>query len=132
MFLTLLMGSAIAHEVEVAGDVAGTWHIEPNHNPKAGISARAWIALTRKGGGLLPLDQAKCQMAVYTKPRKPGAAPILRPPLKAVSAERYRGIPGADITFPNVGLYQLELDCTPKTPGRFKPFQMQYDVTVTR
>jgi hypothetical protein len=24
-----------AHEVEISGDVAATFHIEPNHNPKA-------------------------------------------------------------------------------------------------
>lgn len=129
---SLLLLPAIAHEVEVVGDVAGTWHIEPNHNPKAGTPARTWIALTRRGGAVLPLDQAKCQLAVYSKPRKPGTSPILRPTLKAVSAERYQGIPGADITFPKVGLYQLELSCTPKTAGSFKPFQMKYDVTVTR
>ncbi|WP_421655774.1 hypothetical protein [Leptothermofonsia sp. ETS-13] len=132
VFLTLSVGFAIAHEVEVAGDIAGTWHIEPNHNPKAGVPTRTWIALTRRGGRLLPLNQAICQMAVYTKPRKPGVAPILRPSLKTISAERYQDIPGADIIFPKVGLYQLELNCTPKSRGDFRPFQMKYDVTVTK
>jgi hypothetical protein len=124
--------SAIAHEVKVTNDVAGTWHIEPNHNPKAGIPARTWVVLTRRGGTQIPLEQATCNLAVYTKPRKAGANPILRPTLRAVSAERYRGIPGADITFPDVGLYELELRCTPKAPGTFQSFQMQYGVTVTR
>jgi hypothetical protein len=133
----LLLSAAIAHqvqahEVKVVGDVAGTWHIEPNHNPKVGVPARTWIALTRKGGEILPLDQATCHLAVYTRPRKPGAKPVLTPTLTAVSAERFRGIPGADITFPKVGLYQLELTCSPKKSSAFKPFQMKYDVTVTR
>lgn len=133
----LLLSAAIAypvqaHEVKVVGDVAGTWHIEPNHNPKVGVPARTWIALTRRGGTILPLDQATCQLAVYARPRKSGAKPVLTPTLTAVSAERYQGIPGADITFPAVGLYQLELNCTPKKTGNFKPFQMRHDVTVTR
>jgi hypothetical protein len=133
----LLLSAAIAHtvkahEIQVTGDIAGTWHIEPNHNPRAGVPARTWIALTRRGGEILPLDQATCQLAVYSRPRKPDAKPILTPSLRAVSAEHYRGIPGTDITFPSVGLYQLELKCTPKKTGNFQPFQMKYDVTVTR
>lgn len=130
--LAVIAIPAIAHKVEVVGDVAGTWHIEPNHNPKAGTPARAWVALTRKGGQLVPLNQASCQMAVYAKPRKSRDQPILRPTVKAIAAERYQGIPGADITFPKVGLYQLQLNCSPKTKGSFQPFQMQYDVTVAR
>ena len=132
LVLGLGVSSAISHEVEVAGDVAGTWHIEPNHNPKAGVPARTWIALTKRGGTLLPLSQAKCQLAVYNKPRQPNATPILQPTLKPISADRYRGIPGADITFPKIGLYELELNCSPKTAGAFQPFQMRYAVTVTR
>ncbi len=128
----LLAAPVAAHEVEIAGDVAGTWHIEPNHNPKAGVPARTWIVLTRRGGSQIPLEQANCTLAVYTKPRQSGATPILRPQVKAVAAERYQRIPGANITFPRVGLYELELRCTPKSSGNFKPFQMKYDVTVTR
>lgn len=130
--LALIGTPAIAHKVEVVGDVAGTWHIEPNHNPRVGVPARTWVALTRRGGALVPLSQANCQMAVYSKPRRSGDQPILRPTVKAIAAERYQGIPGADITFPKVGLYQLQLSCSPKTKGNFQPFQMQYDVTVAQ
>ncbi|MGG6294203.1 hypothetical protein ACQ4M4_07265 [Leptolyngbya sp. AN02str] len=121
---------ALAHFTQVAGDIAGTWHIEPNHAPKAGEPAIAWVALTRKGGEPLALSEANCQMAVYTAPRQPDAAPILQPEVQAIAAETYQNIPGAEIVFPAVGLYQLELDCTPQTVDDFAPFQMQYDVTV--
>jgi hypothetical protein len=124
--------ASLAHKVEVAGDVAGNWHIEPNHNPQVGKPARAWIALTRKGGTLLPLSQASCQLAVYLQPRKADAQPILKPTLKAISAEQYQGIPGADVTFPKIGRYVLELNCKPKVNGNFQPFRMQYEVTVAR
>jgi hypothetical protein len=130
--LALVGMPAVAHKVEVVGDVAGTWHIEPNHNPRVGVPARTWVALTRQGGALVPLSQANCQMAVYAKPRRSGDQPILRPTLRAIAAERYQGIPGTDITFPKVGLYQLQLSCTPKTKGSFQPFQMRYDVTVAQ
>ena len=130
LFLSLLVSPAVAHNVEISKDVAGTWHVEPNHTPKAGETARAWVALTRKGGQILPLEQASCQMAAYSQPRKKGDVPVLQPAVKAISIEKYRGIPGADIVFPQTGLYQLELSCTPKTQGDFQPFQMKYDVTV--
>lgn len=130
LLFTSLVSPAIAHNVEISKDVAGTWHVEPNHTPKAGETARAWVALTRKGGQILPLEQASCQMAVYSQPRKQGDAPVLKPAVKAISIEKYQGIPGADIVFPQTGLYQLELTCTPKTQGDFQPFQMKYDLTV--
>jgi hypothetical protein len=124
--------SAMAHNVEVTEDVAGTWHIEPNHSPKAGEPAKVWVALTRKGGQILSLEQANCQLGVYTAPRQQGDEPIFQPTLRAIVVEQYQGIPGADVVFPKTGLYELELGCTPKTEGDFQPFQMTYDLTVAR
>ena len=51
-----LISPAYSHEVEISGDVAATFHIEPNHNPKAGQTTQAWFALTRKGGTIIPLN----------------------------------------------------------------------------
>lgn len=130
LFLSLLVGPAAAHNIEISGDVAGTWHVEPNHAPKAGEAARAWVVLTRKGGQILPLEQTNCQMAVYLQPRRRGDSPVLQPAVKAINAEKYQGIPGADIVFPKTGLYQLQLSCTPKSQGSFQPFQFKYDITV--
>lgn len=131
ILLTGFIDSAEAHNVAVTEDIAGTWHIEPNHSPKAGEPATVWIALTRKGGQILPLEQADCSLKVYSQPQKPDAQPILSPPLKAIAAEQYQGIPGADIIFPTTGLYQLKLACAPKLEGDFTPFQMDYEVTVS-
>jgi len=125
-----VMKSAIAHEVEVSGDVAATFHLDPNHNPKAGETARVWFALTRKGGQIIPLEQCNCQLAVYPQPHKEGDKPIMEPRLEAVSAEQYNGIPGAKIIFPKVGNYELELSGTAKNGANFKPFELSYTVTV--
>jgi len=38
----------------------------------------------------------------------------MKPTLKPVSAQQYQGIPGADITFPRAGIYELKLSGTPK------------------
>lgn len=119
-----------AHKVQVAKDVGGTLHVEPNDNPQAGKPALAWIALTRKGGQLIPLEQCNCQIAVYAEPHSDGSPPLLQPSLKAVSAEGYKGVPGAEIVFPKAGAYEIELSGTPKAGASFKPFQLNYPVTV--
>lgn len=119
-----------AHKVEIVEDVGGTLHIEPNDNPQAGKAALTRITLTRKGGQVLPLEQCNCQLAVYPEPHPEDSPPLLKPPLKAVSAEGYEGIPGAEIVFPKAGTYELELSGTPKAGASFKPFQLNYEVTV--
>jgi len=119
-----------AHKVEVAGDVGGTLHIEPNDNPRAGEPSQAWFALTRRGGRVIPLSQCNCQLAVYAEPYAAGEPPLLEPQLEPVAAERYQGIPGAEVVFPKPGIYQLQLNGKPVSGGRFKPFEFKFEVTV--
>ena len=120
---------ASAHKVKIAEDVGATLHIEPNDNPRAGEPAQAWFALTRKGGKAIPLAECNCQLSVFSEPRTDESA-LLKPSLKSVVAEKYQGIPGADITFPKVGAYQLQLTGKPVNGESFKPFEFKFDVTV--
>jgi hypothetical protein len=119
-----------AHKVQIAQDVGGTLHIEPNDNPRAGEATQAWFALTRKGGKVIPLQQCDCQLAVYAEPHTPGEPALLEPSLKPVNAEIYQGIPGAEITFPKPGIYQLQLSGKPISGANFKPFAFAFEVTV--
>ncbi len=121
---------AFAHKVEVGSDVGGTLHIEPNDNPTAGEASQAWFALTRRGGKVIPLSQCNCQLAVYAEPYAAGEPPLLEPQLQPVSAERYKGIPGAEVVFPKPGLYELQLNGKPVSGARFKPFEFKFEVTV--
>ena len=121
---------ASAHRVEVAGNVGGTFHIEPNDNPQAGEPAKAWFALSRRGGKVIPLAQCNCRLAVYAKPYAAGEPALLEPQLEAVAAERYQGIPGAEIVFPKPGIYELQLNGKPVSGARFKPFEFKFEVTV--
>ncbi|MEH2055840.1 MAG: hypothetical protein V7K97_06665 [Nostoc sp.] len=124
------LNPAFAHKVEVAGDVGGTLHIEPNDNPRAGEPSQAWFALTRRGGKVIPLSQCNCQLAVYAEPYAAGEPALLEPELKPVATERYQGIPGAEIVFPKPGIYELQLNGKPISGARFKPFQFKFEVTV--
>jgi hypothetical protein len=67
---------------------------------------------------------------VYPQSSGQQKAKVLSPPLKAVSAEQYQGIPGADIVFPSAGVYELEISGTPKDGSQFRPFKLTYTVTV--
>jgi len=131
VWLAWLVSPAAAHNIKTDADVGATFHIEPNHNPRAGEPARAWFALTRTGGQVIPLEQCNCQLAVYQQPSTEGDSPLLQPPLKTISAEDYQGIPGADIVFPQAGAYELELSGTPKSGANFQPFQLKYTVNVS-
>jgi hypothetical protein len=130
VILITSISPASAHQVEIAEDVGGTIHIEPNDTPRAGENALTWIALTRKGGKVIPLEECNCQLAVYSKPQTSGTPPLLTPSLKPVSAEKYQGIPGADITFPKPGAYVVQLTGKPQAGADFKPFELKFDVTV--
>ena len=120
----------LAHTVKISADVGATIHIEPNDNPRAGEVTQAWFALTRKGGKVIPLKDCNCQLAIYAEPHAVGEPALLEPPLKPIPAERYQGIPGAEVTFPKPGAYQLQLSGKPVTEGSFKPFELKFVVTV--
>lgn len=117
---------ASAHNVKTSGNIAANFHIEPNHNPKAGQPSQAWFALTKAGGEPVPLAECNCQLTVYDSQKQA----VLKPDLKSISAEQYQGIPGAEIVFPKAGIYTLEISGTPKEQNEFQPFKLAYTVTV--
>ncbi len=129
LFLASNLAPALAHQVTVADNVGGTLHIEPNDVPRAGQEGLAWFALTRRGGQAIPLSACRCALSVY--PSSGGAA-IATPALEAITAEGYRGIPSARLTFPRPGQYELVLTGRPVTENGFQPFTLRFDVTVAR
>lgn len=120
---------ALAHKTEISGNVAGIWHLEPNHSPKAGEPSQVWIALTQQGGKTIPLEQCDCRLAVF-KAGEDADGPVLEPELEPISAESFRGIPGAEVTFPEIGEYQLVLTGRPQREATFTPFELSYTTVV--
>ncbi|MEL6931030.1 MAG: hypothetical protein AAFO95_20780 [Cyanobacteria bacterium J06600_6] len=120
---------AIAHNVEISKEVAATFHIEPNHNPKANKPSTAWFALTRRGGSSIPLSECSCSLQVYAVPRASDAEPILNPELVPIDVEIYQEIPGAEVVFPQPGAYELEISGSAKD-NSFAPFELSYTVNV--
>jgi hypothetical protein len=130
LFLSLLISPAIAHEVKLSGDVAVQFHIEPRHNPKASMPSQSWFAMTKKGGKVIPLSDCNCKLKIHANPHVEGSKSLMEPLLKPVSADRYKGIPGAVIIFPKAGEYELELSGSPKNGANFHPFETSYTVVV--
>jgi hypothetical protein len=120
----------LAHTVKISADVGGTVHLEPNDNPRSGEVTQTWFALTRRGGKVIPLKDCHCRLAIYAEPHVAGEPALLEPSLKPIQAERYQGIPGAEITFPKPGAYQLQLTGKPVIAGSFQPFELKFAVTV--
>lgn len=131
MLSVILVGSSTsAHTVKVSGDVAVTFHIEPNHNPRAGKPSQAWFALTRQGGRPIPLGECDCRLVVHAKPHRKEDPPLLTPALKPLTTAQYPDVPSAILTFPQSGAYELELSGRPKAGATFRPFVTSYEVTV--
>jgi hypothetical protein len=129
--LTVVSVPAIAHNVEISGEVAATFHIEPDHNPQVNQPTTAWFALTRRGGSNIPLSECNCALQVYLVPRADHAKPLLNPVLIPLNVEQHQEIPGAKITFPQVGTYELEISGTAKdNSNSFSPFKLTYTVNV--
>lgn len=131
LLATLVNTPANAHQLEIQKDVGATIHIEPNDAPRAGETALTWFALTKKGGKIIPLNECNCKLSIYSQTRSAGKLLHLQqPPLKAVTQERYKSIPGAEITFPAAGAYQLRLQGSPKNGAKFSPFELKFDIKV--
>ncbi|MBO3463516.1 hypothetical protein G7B40_006925 [Aetokthonos hydrillicola Thurmond2011] len=132
VILSIFIATPVAaHTVKVSENVGGLLHIEPQDNPRAGESAKIWIVLTRHGGETIPLEKCNCQLSIYPKPHTKGNTPLLKPTLQAITAEKYRGVPGADVVFPKAGAYEIEISGTPKPGASFKPFKLSYTVNVS-
>lgn len=116
---------AFAHNVQTSGNVAALFHIDPNHNPKAGEPSKVWFALTKQGGEAIAVDQCNCQITVYRNQQV-----LFEPPLSPLNAESYQALPSAVVLFPKEGLYQVEIKGSPKQEGAFEAFKFTYDVTV--
>ena len=131
VLLPLLFATPVlAHSVEISDQVAGTLHIEPDDNPRMGKKVQAWFALTSRGGKIIPLSECNCQLSVYALPRSQGDQPILNPILQAVNVGKYQEIPGAFITFPQIGAYELKISGKVNNSTNDQDFNLNYTVNV--
>jgi hypothetical protein len=117
----------IAHEVRTSNSVGGTIHIEPNDRPIAGQKSRVWIALTRRGGEIIPYEKCNCRLEVRSLTNKN----IKFTASKSASIlDSYLGLPSIEVTFPQVGRYELQLNGEPKGDENFSKFELIFTTNV--
>lgn len=125
-----LVFPGLAHQIKSDGDVGGTIHIEPNEPPHTGVPSQVWLGLARRGGDFLAPDRCNCRLLVYASPVEPGEAPLQQATLDGSTMQNFEAVFDQDITFPDVGIYELVVQGEPKTAGEFEPFELRFDVTV--
>lgn len=124
--LSLAIAPASAHEVQIQQDVGATLHIEPNDIPRANTPTQVWFALTQAGGQVIPLSACACELTLYDSQEQV----LATPPLSPITVESYSNIPGAIVTFPTVGQYQLALAGRPQGEVEFASFTLRFEVVV--
>ena len=121
--------AAIAHEVRTSQEVGGTIHIEPNDRPVAGKKSTIWVALTKRGGEIIPYAKCNCRMEVRSLSDR-NIRFTVRNSLAII--ERYLGLPSLEVTFPQVGRYELKLSGSAKNGQDFPPFELTFTTNVGR
>ncbi|MFM7599887.1 MAG: hypothetical protein ACKO7R_01600 [Pseudanabaena sp.] len=119
----------VAHEVKASQGVGGTIHIEPNDRPVVGKKSRIWIALTRRGGELIPYGKCNCRLEVRSLTDRNIKFTVANP-LSII--ERYLGLPSMEVIFPQVGRYELQLSGSPREGADFSPFELTFTTNVGR
>jgi hypothetical protein len=124
---TLSAPIRIAHEIKTSQDVGGTIHIEPNDRPVAGQKTRIWIALTKRGGETIPYTKCNCRMEVRSLTDRNIQFTVANP---LSILERFLGLPSLEVTFPEVGRYELKLTGSPRNNEDFAPFELIFTTNV--
>lgn len=119
----------LAHEVKTSQEIGGTIHIEPNDRPVAGKKSRIWIALTKRGGDIIPYGKCNCTMEVRSLTNRNIKFQLSN---SLAVIESYLGIPSKEVTFPEVGRYELKLIGSAKNGADFPPFELTFMTNVGR
>jgi len=127
----VMMGTtaAIAHEVKTSQEIGGTIHIEPNDRPIVSKKSTIWVALTKRGGEIIPYAKCNCRMEVRSLSDRSIKFTVANP-LSII--ERYLGLPSLTVTFPQVGRYELKLIGSPRDNEDFQPFELTFTTNVGR
>ncbi len=123
----------IAHEVKVSAEIGGTIHIDPNDRPIAGRKSRVWIALTRRGGEIVPYSSCHCQIEIQSlSDRNLKFSPDHSFSFLDRFLDQFLGLPSVGVVFPQVGRYELKLSGTAKNGSDFQPFELVFTTNVSR
>jgi hypothetical protein len=120
--------TAHGHELVADKEVGALMHIEPNDDPKVGVSSKVWFDLVKKGGQKISLIECDCTFSIY---RGTARTPVVTPALAESKAEETKSVLSAQVTFPEQGAYRLVLSGKPKGKKIFAPFTLRWTVRAS-
>ncbi|HVV25710.1 MAG TPA: hypothetical protein VHC21_01615 [Candidatus Saccharimonadales bacterium] len=116
-----LPGIASAHVLKVDGDIGAVLHINPDDNPTTGGSTD-YILSFDDDSGRFSLPKCNCDVSIIQAGKTIATKPLVDSS-DQVSENHY--------TFPAPAVYIMRFTGTPKTPGAFQPFTLDYEERVT-
>jgi len=108
-----------AHVLKTDGSMGAVLHINPDDNPRAGVSTD--YVLSFSGDSSFSLPDCDCGVNVIEDGQKI-ASQALKVTSRTVSENTY--------IFPKPDVYTLEVTGSPKKTGQFQPFKLSYEVRV--
>jgi hypothetical protein len=111
---------ASAHVLKVDGNIGAVMHILPDDNPKSGVPTTYQLSFSDTADKFL-LANCNCNAAI-----KESGKTVFSQPLTATDPLDSNNT----LTFPNTDVYTLAITGTPKQPGDFQPFELDYLVRV--
>ncbi|MDB4939877.1 MAG: hypothetical protein JWO40_302 [Candidatus Doudnabacteria bacterium] len=120
-----LMPVANAHVLKSDGEVGAVLHIDPDDDPIANEPAAFYFAIKDTSG---KFDPSKCDCHfIVTKDQQT----VFDKPISIIKQSgEWDGIIG--YTFTDRAIYSVLLKGTPKTTNAFQPFNLDYDIRVSR
>ncbi len=112
---------ASAHVLKVDGNIGAVLHINPDDNPTVGHPTDYVISFN-DGTGEFSLPECNCSMSFIENGKTIDTKPL------SVSGDQTSE---NHYTFTKSNVYTMRLTGTPKTPGTFQPFNLNYEVRVT-
>lgn len=121
MLFFALPGAASAHVLKVDGDIGAVLHINPDDNPTTDGPTDYTLSFDDDAGHF-SLPKCNCRVLIMQNGQTIASRPLAATNGQ-VSENRY--------TFPAPAVYTMRFTGTPKTPGAFQPFTLDYEVRVT-
>jgi len=108
------------HELKVDGDISAVMHTDPDDNPVTGSPTKFFIEF-KDSANKFSLSKCNCRFSIVQN------GTVLSTERLAVSS-KYES--NGSYTFKNPATYTMRFSGTPKTPGNFQPFILNYRVPV--
>lgn len=112
---------ASAHVLKVDGDIGAVLHIYPDDAPTTKVPTNYEMKFN-SDGGKFSLPKCNCNVTYILNGETIDTQPL-------VASDKYASV--NKYTFQTPGVYTFSFTGSPKIPGDFAPFQLDYDVRVT-